>query len=96
MSKAARGKRTAMQLTDLDFHYGDGEFRLQLDRLSITEREQVAIIGPSGSGKTTLLHIVAGIVLPQCGTVMVDVFLRNVFRWKVEIMYHQYLSLSLG
>jgi len=32
----------------------------------------VAVIGPSGSGKTTLLHLVAGIVTPQQGRVVVD------------------------
>ena len=28
-----------------------------------------AFIGPSGSGKTTLLHLIAGITLPQSGTI---------------------------
>ncbi len=32
-------------------------------------QEKVAVIGPSGSGKTTLLNLVAGILVPEQGTV---------------------------
>jgi putative ABC transport system ATP-binding protein len=34
--------------------------------------EQLALVGRSGCGKTTLLHIIAGILLPDSGTVEVD------------------------
>ena len=34
--------------------------------------KSVAVIGPSGSGKTTLLNLVAGILVPDSGTVVVD------------------------
>lgn len=34
--------------------------------------ESVAIMGPSGSGKTTLLHVLAGILTPDSGEVMVS------------------------
>lgn len=37
--------------------------------LDIAAGESTAIIGPSGSGKTTLLHVLAGIVVPDSGTV---------------------------
>ena len=40
--------------------------------LDIQRGEIVAVMGPSGSGKSTLLHCLAGVVLPDSGTVSVD------------------------
>ena len=34
--------------------------------------ESLAVMGPSGSGKSTLLHCLAGILLPDAGTVALD------------------------
>jgi ABC-type lipoprotein export system ATPase subunit len=42
---------------------------LDLPRFEVAEGEQVLLMGKSGSGKTTLLHIIAGITLPDSGTV---------------------------
>lgn len=39
--------------------------------LDIQQGEVVAVMGPSGSGKSTLLHCLAGVVLPDSGTVSV-------------------------
>jgi NitT/TauT family transport system ATP-binding protein len=39
---------------------------------SIFERELVSIIGPSGCGKTTLLNIIAGLLFPSEGEVLLD------------------------
>lgn len=38
----------------------------------VREGEIVSLIGPSGSGKSTLLDVVAGMTLPDTGTVMLD------------------------
>lgn len=59
-------------IRDLDFSYGDEAFRLRIDELSIADRQRVAVIGPSGSGKTTLLHIIAGVIRPDAGKVLID------------------------
>ncbi len=61
-----------IRLTDLRFQYGDGDFALQVPELAVERGQHVAVIGPSGSGKTTLLHVIAGIALPQTGSVKID------------------------
>lgn len=47
---------------------------LAVDRLSLHAREKefLAILGPSGCGKSTLLKMVAGLVPPSSGSILVD------------------------
>ena len=45
---------------------------LDVPHWSVDEGEQVVVIGPSGCGKTTLLHIIAGILRPTSGHVLID------------------------
>ncbi len=40
--------------------------------ISVPDRCFASIVGPSGCGKTTLLRIVAGLVRPTVGTVLID------------------------
>ncbi|MHC4947412.1 MAG: ABC transporter ATP-binding protein [Planctomycetota bacterium] len=61
-----------IEVTDLEFRYRGGEFRLRVPRLAVARGAAVALLGPSGSGKTTLLQLLAGIVVPDRGLVTVD------------------------
>ncbi|MBB4665114.1 ABC transporter ATP-binding protein [Conexibacter arvalis] len=56
------------------FHTPGGETVRAVDGVSLTVRpgELVALYGPSGSGKTTLLKIVAAVIAPDRGHVLLD------------------------
>jgi len=61
-----------IRIDDLRFRYRTGEFELHVPAMEIAAGVKAAVIGPSGSGKTTLLHLVAGIVPPAAGRIVVD------------------------
>jgi putative ABC transport system ATP-binding protein len=61
-----------IEIRNLDFRYGEGDFALRVPELVVERGERVALIGPSGSGKTTLLHLIAGIALPRAGRIATD------------------------
>jgi putative ABC transport system ATP-binding protein len=65
-----------LELRELSKSYavGDGEPVRAVDRvsLSVGAGELVALYGPSGSGKTTLLTLIAGLLVPDSGAVLVD------------------------
>ncbi|MGW0736253.1 ABC transporter ATP-binding protein [Streptomyces sp. NPDC002851] len=54
--RKAYGPTTALDGADFSIHPG----------------ETVAVMGPSGSGKSTLLHCLAGIVMPDAGSITYD------------------------
>jgi len=50
-----------------------GEFRALDDvTLEVPEGSLTALLGPSGSGKSTLLRIIAGLDVPDAGTILID------------------------
>ena len=58
-----------IDIQDLQFSYGEGDFTLQVPELAVARGETVAFVGPSGSGKTTLLNLIAGNAIPRSGQV---------------------------
>jgi putative ABC transport system ATP-binding protein len=65
---------TMLELRDLVKHYPAGEPVRAVDgiSMSIEPGEFIALYGPSGSGKSTLLDLIAGLIPPDSGTVLID------------------------
>ena len=61
-----------IEVNDVSFGYKVGGFCLDIPRLGVEAGEKVAVIGPSGRGKTTLLHLLAGVLVPSAGRIVVD------------------------
>jgi len=65
---------TEIEVRDLTVEYVSGDYVVRpLDHLSLDagDGELVILLGPSGSGKTTLLSVLAGILTPTSGSVVV-------------------------
>lgn len=63
----------ALELRGLRFRYGASDpWVIDGIDLSIAPGESVAIVGPSGCGKTTLLRIMASLLEPTAGEILID------------------------
>lgn len=69
MNTATTQPQLSLSLRGVRFGYGEGQFQLSVPELDIPGGRAAVCIGPSGSGKTTLLQLMAGIFLPEAGTV---------------------------
>ena len=62
-----------LELQDVSFGYGEGEDRvsvLENVNFSVESGRRLALLGRSGSGKSTLMNILAGLLLPERGSVI--------------------------
>ncbi|RFC62177.1 ATP-binding cassette domain-containing protein [Fulvimarina endophytica] len=62
-----------IELRDVSKGYGEGKDRAEILKtvnLEVKEGEFVAIVGFSGSGKTTLMSLLAGLIKPDAGEVL--------------------------
>jgi ATP-binding cassette, subfamily C, bacterial CydD len=61
-----------IELRNAGFRYSPEGFQLEPLSLRLAPGEQLAIVGKSGSGKTTLLHLLAGLLKPAEGEVLIN------------------------
>ena len=60
-----------IDITGVSKHFGDFT-ALDDISLEVPEGSLTSLLGPSGSGKSTLLRIIAGLEIPDTGTIMID------------------------
>ena len=80
----------SIQLREMSFAYKeDGRV---FDRVNVTipAHQTTAIIGASGEGKSTLADILAGLMLPDAGEVLIDsspLSEQNLLNWRNQVAY---------
>lgn len=62
-----------LRIDEVEVAFGnESDKKIVINRFEIQPGDKVLIYGPSGYGKTTLLHLLAGLLIPDCGSVFVD------------------------
>lgn len=70
--EAEVGKGYKLQVRDVSFQYPSGKEKVLEDfSLNLAGEDQLALMGGNGSGKTTLLQLVAGLLEPDRGEIIV-------------------------
>jgi heme ABC exporter ATP-binding subunit CcmA len=89
---APTATRWAVEIQGLSHRYGKSRALDGLD-LTIPWDQRIAILGPNGAGKTTLLRILATLVRPKAGNVVVGGLAlpgeANAVRRQVGLVAHQ-------
>ena len=58
-------------LKDISFAYKEKQVLTGIN-LEIKEKSKVAFVGETGSGKSTIIKLIAGLISPQTGTILID------------------------
>jgi NitT/TauT family transport system ATP-binding protein len=86
----ARAGRPVYQLRAVSKTYGAGRIRaLEPVDLTLTEGSFSSVIGPSGCGKSTLLKVMAGLLPPTSGAVILDGTPVTGARREIGMMFQQ-------
>ena len=59
-----------LEINDLSYSY-QGQTALESINLTVAAGDFMAVLGPNGGGKSTLLKIIAGLLKPRVGQVLV-------------------------
>ena len=80
----AEEKKVNLQITD------KGVVAVQEFNLDIADKEFIVLVGPSGCGKTTLAQLLAGVVQPTQGSIVVNnhaVETLSIPSWRNQVAY---------
>lgn len=80
-----------IRLSNVAYQYPDTSAPVFVDvNATIYRNQSTAILGPSGSGKTTLADMIAGLISPTRGEILIDDQLLNRAnrgRWRLNVAY---------
>lgn len=85
--KQFSGLSHEISVSNANFSYGNAQV-LDNVQMVIKKNKTIALVGESGSGKTTLANMIAGLIVPETGSIQVDninlkEFDINSFRGKI-------------
>ncbi|MGQ9623388.1 MAG: ABC transporter ATP-binding protein [Candidatus Caldatribacteriaceae bacterium] len=83
-----------LELRNVSFSYHLGERVISGVNFSLERGDFVGILGPNGSGKTTLLHLVARLLSPDEGAILlegkgIESFSRRSFARRVAVVFQE-------
>ena len=81
---------TVLEIQELGKIYNNDHSVFENLSFDVKKNEFVSIIGASGCGKTTLLHIIASLVLPTKGRIVVNNIKSNTVREKNILVFQDY------
>ena len=70
--ETATFKNPILKVENLRFSYPDSDFALNVESFALEQGKTTAVIGTNGCGKSTLSHIIAGLLKPESGKVLLD------------------------
>lgn len=75
---------------NISYHSLKGETKALKDiSFNLNEGDFLCIVGPSGCGKSTLLNIIAGLLSPSYGDVLLDGKPQNTISYKIGYMFQK-------
>ena len=88
-SKNTLSFKKTLELKKINFYYSPKKIILQNLNLKIKFGEKIGIIGHTGSGKSTLIDILAGLLFPNSGQIIIDGIKINLRKhlWRRNIGY---------
>ncbi|MGM0446473.1 MAG: ATP-binding cassette domain-containing protein, partial [Bacillota bacterium] len=78
-----------INVKNLDFSYQNKKVVKNIN-FSLKEGKSCAIIGPSGCGKTTLIYLLAGLIKPDQGQIMINSNLIKDIREETGVILQNY------
>ncbi|MBR5672210.1 MAG: ABC transporter ATP-binding protein [Spirochaetales bacterium] len=70
--ETAAFENPVLKVENLRFSYPDSDFTLNIESFALEQGKTSAVIGTNGCGKSTLSHIIAGLLKPEAGKVLLE------------------------